>query len=77
VNVPVIGSGGVASGADVAEFMLAGATAVQVGTTSFVRDPHEIRDEFAAYLAEHGQGAAELVGALRGIRPTVVGGVDV
>ena len=77
VNLPVVGSGGVASGTDVAEFMLAGATAVQVGTTSFVRDPHEIRDEFAAYLAQHGQGAAELVGALRGVRPTVVGGVDV
>ena len=46
VNVPVIGSGGVVSGTDVAEFMLAGATAVQVGTASFVRDPHEILDEF-------------------------------
>ena len=77
VNVPVIGSGGVASGTDVAEFMLAGATAVQVGTTSFVRDPQEIRNEFAAYLTQHGLGAAELVGALRGVRPTVVGGVDV
>jgi dihydroorotate dehydrogenase (NAD+) catalytic subunit len=77
VNVPVIGSGGVASGTDVAEFMLAGAMAVQVGTTSFVRDPQEIRNEFAAYLTQHGLGAAELVGALRGVRPTVVGGVDV
>jgi dihydroorotate dehydrogenase (NAD+) catalytic subunit len=67
VNVPVIGSGGVVSGTDVAEFMLAGATAVQVGTASFVRDPHEILDEFASYLKESGLGAAELTGALRGV----------
>ena len=77
VDVPVVGSGGVASGTDVAEFMLAGATAVQIGTTSFVRDPHEILAEFSAYLREHGQGAAQLTGALRGVRPTVVGGMEV
>jgi dihydroorotate dehydrogenase (NAD+) catalytic subunit len=77
VSVPVVGSGGVASGVDVAEFMLAGATAVQVGTTSFVRDPHEILAEFTAYLTEHSQGAADLTGALRGVRPTVVGGMEV
>jgi len=77
VSVPVVGSGGVTSGTDVAEFMLAGATAVQVGTASFVRDPHEIRSEFAAYLRERGQEAAELTGALRGVRPTVAGGTEV
>ena len=77
VNVPVVGSGGVATGTDVAEFMLAGATAVQIGTTSFVRDPQEILAEFSAYLREHGQGAADLTGALRGVRPTVVGGMEV
>jgi dihydroorotate dehydrogenase (NAD+) catalytic subunit len=71
VNVPVIGSGGVVSGTDVAEFMLAGATAVQVGTASFVRDPHEILDEFTAYLKENSMSASELTGALRGVRPTV------
>jgi dihydroorotate dehydrogenase (NAD+) catalytic subunit len=65
VNVPVIGSGGVTSGVDVAEFMLAGATAVQVGTASFVRDPREILDEFSAYLRGSGLGAADLTGALR------------
>jgi dihydroorotate dehydrogenase (NAD+) catalytic subunit len=74
VSVPVVGSGGVVSGTDVAEFMLAGATAVQVGTASFVRDPREILDEFAAYLQEAGLGAAELTGALRDIRPTLTGG---
>ena len=65
VDVPVVGSGGVVSGTDVAEFMLVGATAVQIGTTSFVRDPHEILDEFAAYLKENDLGAAQLRGALR------------
>jgi len=74
VNLPVVGSGGVVSGTDVAEFMLAGAAAVQVGTASFVRDPQEILDEFAAYLQEAGLGAAELTGALRGFRPTLTGG---
>ena len=65
VGVPVIGSGGVASGVDVAEFMLAGATVVQVGTASFVRDPREILDEFANYLKQAGLDAADLTGALR------------
>jgi dihydroorotate dehydrogenase (NAD+) catalytic subunit len=65
VGVPIVGSGGVVSGTDVAEFMLAGATAVQVGTASFVRDPREILDEFTAYLKENGLGAAELTGAVR------------
>jgi dihydroorotate dehydrogenase (NAD+) catalytic subunit len=67
VGVPVVGSGGVASGLDVAEFMLAGANAVQVGTASFVRDPREILDEFSAYLAEAGLDAAELIGALHDV----------
>ncbi|MBA2534351.1 MAG: dihydroorotate dehydrogenase [Rubrobacter sp.] len=69
VNVPVVGSGGVVSGTDVAEFMLAGATAVQVGTAGFVRDPHEILGEFAAYLSENGLIATELTGALSDLRP--------
>ena len=77
VNVPVVGSGGVVSGTDVAEFMLAGATAVQVGTASFVRDPHEILDEFTAYLKENSLSAAELTGALRGVRPALTGGEDI
>jgi dihydroorotate dehydrogenase (NAD+) catalytic subunit len=66
VAVPIVGSGGVASGVDVAEFMLAGATAVQVGTASFVRGPREILEEFAAYLDEvRLSDAAELTGDLR------------
>lgn len=64
VSVPVIGSGGVTSGTDVAEFMLAGATAVQVGTASFVREPTRILGEFMEYLAQIGLDAAQLTGAL-------------
>jgi dihydroorotate dehydrogenase (NAD+) catalytic subunit len=64
VSVPVVGSGGVVSGVDVAEFMLAGATVVQIGTASFVRDPKELLDEFASYLDEVGLNAAELTRAL-------------
>ena len=77
VNIPVIGSGGVVSGTDVAEFMLAGATAVQVGTASFVRDPRMILDELTHYLKENNLGAAELTGALRGVRPVLTGGGDI
>ncbi len=68
VRVPILGSGGVASGVDVAEFMLAGATAVQVGTASFVRDPKEMLDEFVSYLDEAGLIAADLTGGLQEIR---------
>jgi dihydroorotate dehydrogenase (NAD+) catalytic subunit len=64
VGVPVIGVGGVASGTDVAEFMLAGAAAVQIGAGSFVREPREVLEEFAVYLRENGLRARELPGLL-------------
>ncbi len=64
VEVPVIGCGGVTSGTDVAEFMLAGATAVQIGAGSFVREPLEILEEFVAYLNESGLRARGLTGLL-------------
>ncbi len=64
VEAPVIGCGGVASGTDVAEFMLAGATAVQVGSGSFVREPKKILEEFAAYLEENGLRAKDLTRSL-------------
>jgi dihydroorotate dehydrogenase (NAD+) catalytic subunit len=67
VGVPVLGSGGVICGLDIAEFMLAGATVVQIGTASFVRDPKEILDEFATYLDEAGLCAADLTGGLQEI----------
>jgi dihydroorotate dehydrogenase (NAD+) catalytic subunit len=64
VEVPVIGVGGVTSGADLVEFMLAGAAAVQVGAGSFVREPREMLEEFAAYLRENGLRARDLRDAL-------------
>lgn len=67
VGVPVVGSGGVVSGQDVAEFMLAGASAVQVGTASFVREPREILEEFSAYLVDIGLDAKHLTGALHDV----------
>jgi dihydroorotate dehydrogenase (NAD+) catalytic subunit len=51
-DIPIIGQGGINSGADVAEFMLAGASAVAVGTANFT-DPttsQRILDEFVEYL---------------------------
>jgi dihydroorotate dehydrogenase (NAD+) catalytic subunit len=62
VGVPVIGVGGVTSGTDVVEFMLAGAAAVQVGVGSFVREPREVMEEFATYLRENGLRARDLKG---------------
>ncbi len=62
VGIPVVGCGGVSSGTDVAEFLLAGASAVQIGASSFVREPSEILEELAAYLLRSGTSVRELVG---------------
>ena len=64
IEIAVIGVGGTTTGTDVAEFMLAGATAVQVGAGSFIREPREILEEFAAYLRQNGLRARDLKGAL-------------
>lgn len=63
VSVPVIGVGGVVGGTDVAELMIAGATAVQVGAGSFVREPRQMLEEFTIYLQEQGISARDLTGA--------------
>jgi dihydroorotate dehydrogenase (NAD+) catalytic subunit len=55
VKIPVIGMGGISTAADVVEFMLAGATAVQIGTASYW-DPcatEKIVDELHAWCGEH------------------------
>jgi dihydroorotate dehydrogenase (NAD+) catalytic subunit len=53
VRIPVIGIGGVASAEDALEFMVAGCSAVQVGTATFVtpRAIAEIHDGIATHLA--------------------------
>jgi dihydroorotate dehydrogenase (NAD+) catalytic subunit len=56
VRIPVIGIGGITSGADALEFLIAGCAAVQVGTATFV-DPRAIarvHNEVAAYLESEG-----------------------
>ena len=65
-DVPIVGVGGVASGADAVEMMMAGATAVQVGTATFAdpRAPAKVLRELARWCTAHGVGRVnELVGA--------------
>lgn len=68
VKIPVVGMGGITSGRDVAEFMVAGAAAVMIGTAN-IADPlagPRILNEFCEYLAHAGEArAASLVGSLR------------
>ena len=69
VKVPILGMGGVSRGADAAELMLAGATAVAVGTASFadVYAPVRVRDELAALGEE--QGLARISALTGAVRP--------
>jgi dihydroorotate dehydrogenase (NAD+) catalytic subunit len=55
VNIPVIGLGGISTATDVVEFMLAGATAVEVGTASYwdPRATEKIVDELTEWSVEH------------------------
>ncbi len=67
VKIPVIGIGGIATAEDAVEFLLAGATAVQVGTASFA-DPmasKKVKDGLAAYCSERGLAARDLIGKMR------------
>ncbi len=67
VSVPVIGMGGISTATDVIEFMLAGATAVQIGTASYW-DPcatEKIVDELGRWCQEHGaKRLGDLIGGL-------------
>ena len=68
VGVPVIGCGGISNGTDAIEFLLAGATAVQVGTATFrnPRAPLDTLEGVERYCAEHGVAAiADLIGAAK------------
>lgn len=58
VKIPVIGMGGISSGTDAIEFMMAGAKAVQVGTANFTRADAMpvIISEMNAWLDKHGIG---------------------
>lgn len=64
-TVPIVGVGGVRTGRDAFELLLAGATAVQVGTVTFhdPSAPHRVAEELRGELAAHGFGTpAEAVG---------------
>lgn len=67
VRIPVIGCGGIASGEDAIEYMLAGASAVQVGTATFLRPRAmlDVIDEIVTYCERKGVAAVEtLVGSV-------------
>jgi dihydroorotate dehydrogenase (NAD+) catalytic subunit len=69
VKVPVIGIGGIMSAIDALEFIVAGATAVQVGTASFVNPgaAQEIAEGMEQWLAARGiADITSLIGALEG-----------
>jgi dihydroorotate dehydrogenase (NAD+) catalytic subunit len=68
VAVPIVGVGGVTSTEDALQYLMAGATAVQIGTANFVnpRTALEIVDGLHAYLDEQGLShVSELVGVAR------------
>jgi dihydroorotate dehydrogenase (NAD+) catalytic subunit len=68
VKLPIIGMGGIASVDDVIEFLIAGATAVQVGTANFV-DPFiwtKLTDGLSAYMDRHNLSrVGDLTGSLK------------
>lgn len=68
VKVPLLGMGGVASGEDAAELMVAGATAVAVGTALF-SDPYapiRVRDGLADFCAKNGvEKVSDLTGTVK------------
>jgi dihydroorotate dehydrogenase (NAD+) catalytic subunit len=68
VRLPVIGCGGISTAEDAAEYMLAGASAVQVGTATFLHPAAmiEVIDGLDRFCAAHGLArVADLTGALR------------
>lgn len=67
VKIPIIGLGGIMDATDAIEFMLAGATAIQVGTANFI-DPEvtvKVVDGIEAYLDRQGcKSVQEIIGGL-------------
>ncbi len=67
VGVPVVGLGGIMNGRDAIEFMLAGASAIELGTANFI-DPTvcvRVADEIEDYMRRHGfSDVNDLIGAL-------------
>jgi dihydroorotate dehydrogenase (NAD+) catalytic subunit len=62
VDVPIIGTGGISSGRDAIEMIMAGATLVGVGSAVYSRGPEVFRDiqlEMEAWMAEHSVGSLD------------------
>jgi dihydroorotate dehydrogenase (NAD+) catalytic subunit len=72
VDVPVIGCGGITTATDAIEFLMAGATAVQVGTATF-RDPLaplRVVEGVERFMRDEGiTDVHEIIGAARSVRP--------
>jgi dihydroorotate dehydrogenase (NAD+) catalytic subunit len=69
VDVPIIGVGGIFTARDALEYILAGATAVQIGSANLadLRAPFNILEELRSWLGEHGvTDIRDLIGAARG-----------
>jgi dihydroorotate dehydrogenase (NAD+) catalytic subunit len=67
VKVPVVGVGGIITAEDALEFLITGATAVQIGTANFVnpRATEDIIDGLARWLADHGEARlTDIIGTL-------------
>ena len=68
VNIPVIGLGGISSATDAIEFLMAGASAIEIGTANFL-DPAitiKVRDGINQWLDDHGcHSVQEFVGSLK------------
>ena len=67
VDVPIVGVGGIFHGDHAVEFLLAGATAVQVGSANLadLRAPFRILDQLTSYMGERGiSRVTDLIGAV-------------
>ncbi len=68
VDVPVVGCGGITTAGDAVEFIMAGATAIQVGTANLTdpRAPHDVIRGLAEFMEKEGiEDVRELIGAAR------------
>lgn len=68
VNIPIIGMGGIATGEDAIEFLMAGATAVSVGAMNFVNPyaTQEVIDGIEAYMQKYGiEDIGEIIGCVK------------
>ena len=68
VKIPVVGLGGIMTAQDAIEFLMAGATAIEIGTANFL-DPAvtmKVRDDINEWLDKHGcHSVSEIVGCIR------------